>query len=85
MKIDREGVENLIKLGKAGVEKKFRSHLRELWEKTGKIEKKTSKWGNWCCVVFMVMFFGLMVFSKMNEETLRLLGMTGDEKIEVDF
>lgn len=85
MKIDQEGVENLKSLGKEGIEKKFRSHLREQWEKTGQIAKKSSTFGNWCCVLFMILFFALMVFSKMNEETLRLLGMTGSETTEVNL
>ena len=83
MQLDKEGVEKMKKLGREGIEKKFRVHLRELWEKTGQLKKKESRLGNWCCILFMVLFFAFMVLSKMNEETLSLLGMNTSEKKEV--
>ncbi len=83
MKIDKAGVEQLKKLGREGIEKKYRSHLREQWEKKGKIKKKVDSSSNWCCILFMVLFFAFMVFSKMNEETLSLLGITDSDKTEV--
>ena len=83
MGLDKDAVENLKKLGKEEIEKRFIKNLREQWEKSGKIKKKENKLGNWCCILFMVLFFGFMVASKMNEETLSLLGMNTSVKKEV--
>ena len=78
MGIDKAGVDKLIQEGKESLRNKFYQHTKSAWEKQGKLPQKKSRWGNICCIIFMVLFFVSMIASKLNEETLSLFGMNSD-------
>lgn len=86
MGLDNKGVETMKNLGKEGIRKKFLDHQRQVWTKMGKLkEKEASRFSNVCCILLMVLFFGIVIASKLNEETLSLFGMTQNSEMVVSI
>lgn len=87
MRLSEEGVARLLKKGKEQIKKELFEHTKELWIQRGLIKpvKKSSFWGNLCCIGFMILFFCFMVFSKLNEETLSIFGMSSAAQFVVSL
>ena len=83
--IDADGAKVIIGKGREAVKKSFYEDMRRAWEKKGLIEPqvKESLLGNICCIVFMLLFFLLMVYSKLNQEAAHLLGFDGSQNFTV--
>lgn len=86
MGIDSQGAERMKKQGRDNLKKKFYETTRERWEKEGILKKRSSGsfWGNICCIFFMFLFFFFMIFSKVNEEAISLLGINSRSNFTVD-
>lgn len=80
-----EGAKKIIEKGKDARKKEFYEHMRLDWEKKGLIERqsKDSLLEKVCCIGFMLLFFVLMVFSKLNQESVRLLGFDSNHNFTV--
>ena len=88
MKVTEETAKRLLSEGKDKLKEGLLKHYRKIWEGEGLIKpiqpKKSGFWSNFFCTLFMILFFVLMVMSKLNEEAWTLFGM-GHTKEFVDF
>lgn len=81
----KEKANKFIEAGKEARKKEFYEHMRLDWEKKGLIERqnKDSLLEKVCCIGFMLLFFALMVYSKLNQESVRLLGFDANHNFTV--